>query len=548
MSASYCEIDSIEWKQLKTSKPAIYGNNVWTNELYTLEKVFEDGDVADESFFSMKEVYAMADYENVGFLGRRQFKDLLDLLNIAVDDDMLVQMFNDMDEDANGQIEFDEFASAMVSNLGLDALQALSATTPGAMGTRAWTRGQIIWAANTGLILITVGMGLAGLVFFQFILVPVMLSYFFVWLVAPLMDLFEHRPLECGSTSCCNPMEPDPDNAGEKRYKSETRRNMEGKPYASCYDIFTLGRVPHGLSVLGCIVVVFGSFFLVLLMLNGEIAKIRADKEFMDALTETVDNVYASLNESGILILRKNRPEGYTQDELAGIGNTINALVGMVGLIFLLTVYIMAEKVEVNLFSESASPILQEVEAQVKYYIVLKTAISFLTGVLVSILLLIFQVKLAVMFGLLSFLLNYIPNVGSMVAMMLPIPIVLVDKNMATWQQVGAFVGPGMVQGYVGNVLEPVVFGKSLNMTPLAILAALAIWGSVWGLIGAVLSVPLLAVQKICLMHANHPLAKTFLMCIREDATIDEMEQTGGHHEEEDTEATAGQPDCGPSG
>ena len=69
-----------------------------------------------------------------------------------------------------------------------------------------------------------------------------------------------------------------------------------------------------------------------------------------------------------------------------------------------------------------------------------------------------------------SFVLNYIPNVGSVIAMVLPTPVVLLDSGLEPWQKVMAFVGPGAVQGYVGNVLEPTVFGASLNMTPLSIL------------------------------------------------------------------------------
>ena len=56
------------------------------------------------------------------------------------------------------------------------------------------------------------------------------------------------------------------------------------------------------------------------------------------------------------------------------------------------------------------------------------------------------------------------------------------------------------------------MFGSSLNMTPMAILGGLVIWGGFWGLPGAVLSVPLLAVQKIALTHANHPIATYSLM------------------------------------
>merc|ERR1711943_114348 len=124
-----------------------------------------------------------------------------------------------------------------------------------------------------------------------------------------------------------------------------------------------------------------------------------------------------------------------------------------------------------------------------------------------------------------------------MIAMFLPMPIVIVDDAVATWQKIGAFVGPGAVQGYVGNALEPMVFGKSLNMTPLSILAALVLWSSIWGILGAILSVPLLGVQKITMSHANHPLAKTVLSMIREDATVDELaeiEAAVGSNEDDD--------------
>jgi AI-2 transport protein TqsA len=64
----------------------------------------------------------------------------------------------------------------------------------------------------------------------------------------------------------------------------------------------------------------------------------------------------------------------------------------------------------------------------------------------VAVILVLLGVKLAVMFGILSFVLNYIPNIGSMIAMFLPMPIVIVDKNLEQWEKIGAFVGPGAVQ------------------------------------------------------------------------------------------------------
>ena len=115
----------------------------------------------------------------------------------------------------------------------------------------------------------------------------------------------------------------------------------------------------------------------------------------------------------------------------------------------------------------------------------------------------------------------------------------IVDPNLSNTQKAMAFIGPGIIQGYVGNVLEPMVFGSSLNMTPMAILGGLVIWGSVWGIPGAVLSVPLLAIQKILLSHANHPMATYALMMIREDPTVDELAQLWEAQDENDLLAGA---------
>jgi len=316
------------------------------------------------------------------------------------------------------------------------------------------------------------------------------------------------------------------DNVGDKRFKSEGRRAATGTK-ASCMDIFTLCIFPAGIALLVTMFVVFTLFGVLGYLVYSEVAALLADEEFMQRLDDFTESMYADLNASGIKVLRdvcdgRRSCIGQTADE---IGNTISIFsnfFNQVALIFLLTLYIMSEKTMPTLFNPE-NFIMMEIETQVMGYLSLKTALSFMTGAVVAIILLILQVKLAVLFGVLSFVLNYIPNVGSMIAMFLPLPIVIVDPELAMWQKVGAFVGPGTVQGYVGNALEPILFGKSLNMTPLSILAALVIWSALWGLMGAIFSVPLLGVMKILLSHTNHPMAKYVIMLIREDATVDEQ-------------------------
>jgi AI-2 transport protein TqsA len=460
------------FRKKKQQNPAVYGHPVW-NKRYEFPDLKDGAGLSEAEVDKFKEVYAMADPTHVGYLGHRQFTDMLKMLNIDVDEETLAIMFTEMDENDDGEIDFEEFVPSMVLHIDAEALDVLDQIQIGGLGTRMWGRGEILWAANTGLLLTSGGVLLAGLIYFNFMLVPLTISYFMVFLFAPIMDFFNH----------------------------------------------TLKLGP-GVGVLGTLVTVAGGFALLVIIVASELGAVFGDPDFMAKLDGMVDDVYSALNESGVKVLREQDTR-YTAQEISDSISAFGESFNLFALIFLLTLYILSEKVEKKLFGEGEG-IMQEVETMTTGYIGLKTALSALTGAVVAVILLVLQVKLAVMFGLLSFVLNYIPNVGSMIAMFLPMPIVLVDDNLATWQKVGAFVGPGAVQGYVGNALEPVMFGKLLNMTPMSILFALVLWSAMWGLLGAVLSVPLLGIQKICCSYANHPIAKVMLAMIREDATIDE--------------------------
>merc|ERR1711871_302701 len=326
---------------------------------------------------------------------------------------------------------------------------------------------------------------------------------------------FEFRPLKCKGTEIC--LEAEDSDYWDKEKSGAGGLVPRGWTPQDCV---TKGAMPHVLSVVLTLVVSFLTLFAIAFLVYGELSVMLNDEEFVGNLKNAVEDAYRSLNESGIKIIREEK-EGYTPEEAAGFISIFSNVMNMFVLILLLWIYLIAEKFHPSVFDIN-NPTLQEIEVQAKNYIALKTVLSFITGVVVAVIPLALQVKLAVMWGLLSFVLNFIPNVGSMIAMFLPMPVVIVDPSLETWQKVGAFVGPGIVQGYVVNALEPMVFGKSLNMTPLAILAALVIWGSVWGLMGAILSVPLLGIQKILMQKTNHPMAKYCVMLIREDPTVDE--------------------------
>lgn len=162
-------------------------------------------DVSEEQMFQLKKIFAIGNVDHSGIIGRRQFKDLMSLLGMDPTQEELDQMLDEMDENGDGQIEFDELATAMLNTYDAELIAEAADTPLGSLGTKAWSRGEILWSCNSNLIVACCGVVTALLVFFQFILVPLTLAYFTTFLLIPLMNVFEQRPLQMRGKSCCEP-------------------------------------------------------------------------------------------------------------------------------------------------------------------------------------------------------------------------------------------------------------------------------------------------------------------------------------------------------
>ena len=125
--------------------------------------------------------------------------------------------------------------------------------------------------------------------------------------------------------------------------------------------------------------------------------------------------------------------------------------------------------------------------------------VSAMTGILVGTALGLLGIEMALAFGFMAFLLNFIPNIGSIIATLLPLPIVLLTPGISTTTIVLAIALPAAIQGVIGNVVQPRLMSKSLDLHPVAVLLALIVWGKLWGIVGMFLATPLTAVIKILL-------------------------------------------------
>ncbi|PQO40283.1 AI-2E family transporter [Blastopirellula marina] len=139
----------------------------------------------------------------------------------------------------------------------------------------------------------------------------------------------------------------------------------------------------------------------------------------------------------------------------------------------------------------------QEIDAKIREYILTKSLISFFTGLAFGFVLWLFGIPLAAVFALLAFLFNFIPNIGPILACLLPLPLIVLDPEMTWWGMTLVIVLSSAVQIISGNVIEPRMMGDSFDVHPIAILLALMFWSLIWGMIGMFLAVPMTAIMKI---------------------------------------------------
>lgn len=140
---------------------------------------------------------------------------------------------------------------------------------------------------------------------------------------------------------------------------------------------------------------------------------------------------------------------------------------------------------------------LRQFDQQVKSYLSLKTIISIFTGLAFGLALRLFGVPMALTFGVLAFLMNFIPNIGPVIASALPLPLILLDPNASATWMCCVIITIFAIQLISGNLLEPRIMGESANLHPVTILLALMFWGTIWGIVGMFLATPVTAVIRI---------------------------------------------------
>lgn len=136
------------------------------------------------------------------------------------------------------------------------------------------------------------------------------------------------------------------------------------------------------------------------------------------------------------------------------------------------------------------------INRQIQKYLAVKTLISLLNGLLATCVLFLFGVDFALLLGLLTFILDYIPSIGSILATILAVLIAFFQFGNSL-VPVWILILLGLIQIIISNFIDPKLMGRSLDLSPLLVIFSLIFWGWLWGIAGMFLAVPLLAVIKI---------------------------------------------------
>ncbi|KAL3671993.1 hypothetical protein V7S43_002658 [Phytophthora oleae] len=153
--------------------------------------------------------------------------------------------------------------------------------------------------------------------------------------------------------------------------------------------------------------------------------------------------------------------------------------------------------------ASDAGGVWSKIDHDIQRFVTLKCFLSLFVALLVTIVYVSLNVGLAIVWGMLTFILNWIPNVGAMIASVAPICIIAITPSdlMNPMEKFLAMVLPMCFHMFVGNFVEPKVFGKKLEIDPVIVILSLSAWGLLWGVVGMMLSVPLTAAAKIMLSH-----------------------------------------------
>jgi len=278
-------------------------------------------------------------------------------------------------------------------------------------------------------------------------------------------------------------------------------------------------RLPDWLCRLLSLLIVASFVALLINIISNNVSEvITASPRYQENLMRIVNAVNSHYQFKSLLSM-----EGFLKDiSLQGIFvNIYGVFTALTGSAVLIALYVVFLFVEQHYFKQKINALFPQLEHRhvvdsitthivrdTQTYLGLKTLLSLITALASWIIMKLVGLDFAEFWALLIFFLSYIPNIGAIVATAFPALLALIQ--FSSWIPfIIITTGIVIIQFLIGNFVEPKFLSKSLNLSPLVILFALALWGAIWGVLGMFLSVPITVMMMIVFAHfeATRPIA-----------------------------------------
>jgi AI-2 transport protein TqsA len=268
--------------------------------------------------------------------------------------------------------------------------------------------------------------------------------------------------------------------------------------------------VPNVVAVISILIgIVAMGFLLAAFMGNSINAFSRALPAYETRLSEMTAGLVSWLESLGLKVSRDVLNDYFDPGKFLDMAmNTLTRVRGLLTNAFLILLTVIFIMLEASAFPQKLQAALKDPEqslgrfreftTSVNRYLAMKTLFSFATGLLIWIWLSILGVDFPLLWGLLAFLFNYVPNIGSIIAAIPALLLSLIQYGMGSVLFL-AFLGYVVVNVIIGSILEPKLMGRGLGLSTLVVFLSLVFWGWVLGPVGMLLSVLLTMIVKIAL-------------------------------------------------
>ncbi len=261
-------------------------------------------------------------------------------------------------------------------------------------------------------------------------------------------------------------------------------------------------------SILAFVIIFLVLYLIAELLIKNIEGIVASTPEYIANLNNTFTKVSAIINNPNYAVYLQKWVNNL---DLAGMATSaVSSLSGIVANSAVVLVYIIfflmedaSHKVKLDkLFPKKGHQYvkfihnLRGISDSISYYISSMTGISLATGAVSYVILLIMGVEYAFLWSFLIFILNFIPYIGPLTSSALP-AIFAVITTGSLMQFVYVFAALEGVQIIIGSFIQPMIQGKGTNLAPVTIIVALAFWGMLWGIVGMILAVPIMAVIVI---------------------------------------------------